>query len=105
MSPDPTHQQAFPLALAKKGEHLRIVAYRTGKGLGRKMANLGLTLGSEVEVVHRQTGGGMVVARGATRVALGAGAAQKIQVTLADEAEVTSTTAVDAGAPTGEAAA
>lgn len=105
MSPNPNHQQAFPLALAKTGERLRVVAYRTGKGLGRKMANLGLTLGSTVEVVHRQSGGGMVVARGATRVALGAGAAQKIQVTLADDAEAPSTAAGEARGPTEEAAA
>ena len=86
MNPDPTHQQAFPLALAKGGERLRIVAYRTGKGLSRKMASLGLPLGSEVEVVHCQAGGAMLVARGPTRVALGAAAAQKIQVALLGKA-------------------
>ena len=75
--------RAFPLALAQGGERLRIAAFKTGKGLGRKLSNLGLPVGSEIEVLQRQAGGGVVVSRDSTRVALGAGTAQKIMVFLA----------------------
>lgn len=77
-----TETRAFPLALAQDGERLRIAAYRTGKGLGRKLGTLGLPVGSEVEVVQRQAGGGVVVSRDATRVALGGTTAQMIMVEL-----------------------
>jgi len=78
--------RAFPLALAQRGETLRIAAFKTGKGLGRKLANLGLPVGCEIEVLQRQSGGGVVVSRDSTRVALGAGTAQKIMVALAARA-------------------
>ena len=84
MSDEPLAAQpkAFPLALARGGERLRIAAFRTGKGLGKRLGGLGLHKGSVVEVVHRQMNGSVVVSHDNNRVALGAGAAQKIIVTL-----------------------
>ena len=74
----------FPLAFAAKGQRLRIVKLAGGKGLGRRLMDLGLPMGAEIEVVHRQGVGRMVVARQRARVALGAGMTQKIMVTWAD---------------------
>ena len=75
---------AFPLSNAVAGDRLIITALRAGKGLGRRLADLGLPIWTEIEVVHRQHGGRLVVARELTRVALGAGMSQMIMVTRAN---------------------
>jgi ferrous iron transport protein A len=77
----PTAEGAFPLTLADEGEPVRIVALRAGRGLDQRLTEMGLHVGSEVRVRQRQPGGGLVVARGETRLALGAGMAHKILVT------------------------
>jgi len=74
--------KAFPLALARSGERLRIAAFKTGKGLGKRLGDLGLHKGSIIEVVLHQMNGSVVVSFGNNRVALGAGASQMIIVTL-----------------------
>lgn len=77
--------RAFPLSLARRGEKLRIAAFLTGKGLGKRLSDLGLHKGSEIEVVMRQMNGSTVVSHGNNRVALGAGVAQMINVVLCSE--------------------
>jgi|SaaInlStandDraft_5_1057022.scaffolds.fasta_scaffold158545_2 Fe2+ transport system protein FeoA len=76
------NEKSYSLALAMPGERLRIEGYRSGKGMRRRLSDLGLTLGTEVEILHRQGGGGVIVARDGMRVALGAEAARLIQVSL-----------------------
>ncbi len=70
---------AFPLAMAQEGERVRIHLLRGGKGLEMRLTSLGLNVGSEL-VVSQHQGGNMVVLRGETRLALGAGMAHKIMV-------------------------
>ncbi len=69
----------FPLAMAQEGEQVQIFLLRAGKGLEMRLTSLGLNTGSELTILHRQ-GGQLVVLRGETRLALGAGMAQKIMV-------------------------
>lgn len=69
----------FPLALAQEGEPLRIHRLRGGKNLEMRLTALGLNVGSELTVSQR-SGGSLVVLRGETRIALGAGMAHKIMV-------------------------
>jgi ferrous iron transport protein A len=76
-------QKGFPLMMADEGAHLRIVALHGGKGLTTRLTELGLNVGSEVRVLQRQ-GGGLLVARGESRIALGGGMAAKIQVAPLD---------------------
>lgn len=71
--------RGFPLAMAQEGERVRIERLSGGHGLEMRLTALGLNVGSEVLIAHRQ-GGQMVVIRGETRLALGAGMAQKIWV-------------------------
>lgn len=71
---------SFPLMMASEGARVRVVALRGGAGLDRRMTEMGLNIGAELEVRHHQ-GGGVVVARGETRFALGGGMAHKIMVT------------------------
>ncbi|TCJ15514.1 ferrous iron transport protein A [Parasulfuritortus cantonensis] len=69
----------FPLSMADEGARVRVVALRGGSGLSKKMTEMGLNVGSELSVRQRQ-GGGMVVARGETRYAIGGGMAHKVWV-------------------------
>lgn len=59
------------------GQRLRLVGVHGGEALRRRLLSLGLSVGDEVEVVHRRNGG-VVLARGGNRVALGKGVAQKV---------------------------
>lgn len=80
------HEHAFPLALAGVGEQVRIASLNASKNVERRLSDLGLPVGTEIEVVHRQGRGRMVVGRGYARVALGAGMTSKILVTLSADA-------------------
>jgi ferrous iron transport protein A len=75
----PAAAKTFPLAMVGEGEQVRIRTLQGGKGLAKRLTELGLNPGTEVRVVARQ-GGGLVVARGETRLALGCGMAVKILV-------------------------
>ena len=79
MSAEKGDTAPFPLAMASEGERVRIYLLRGGKGLEMRLTTLGLNVGGEVIVSQRQ-GGNLVVIRGETRLALGAGMAQKIMV-------------------------
>lgn len=70
---------AFPLALAREGDQVRIVRLDGGQRLNMRLTEMGLNIGSEVLVSQRQ-GAQLVVIRGETRLALGAGMAMKIHV-------------------------
>jgi len=69
----------FPLSMAGEDVLMRIHALRAGRGLARRLTDLGLNVGSEIRIVRRQ-GAGLLVARGESRIALGAGMAAKILV-------------------------
>jgi len=71
---------AFPLSMADEGARLRVVALRGGGGLSQRLTEMGLNVGSELAVRQRQAGGGLVVSRGETRYALGAGMAHQVMV-------------------------
>lgn len=69
----------FPLAMASEGERVRIESILGGGAISRRVAEIGLNVGSEVFVRQRQ-GAGLIVARGETRIAIGGGMALKIMV-------------------------
>ena len=75
---------AFPLILASEDERVRVVAVGGGRGMVRKLADLGLSAGCEVTVLRRERGGPMVVARDEMRLALGAGIAHRVLVACVD---------------------
>lgn len=70
----------LPLAMVSQGALVRIVALRAGRGLDRRLTEMGLNIGSELKIQQRQPGGALVVLRGETRLALGTGMAHKIMV-------------------------
>ena len=62
-----------------EGARVRIHALRAGRTLALRLTELGLNVGCEIRVVQRQ-GGGLLVARGEGRIAVGGGMAAKILV-------------------------
>lgn len=72
--------QAFPLGMAGEGARVRIVGIMAGKNLVKRLLAMGMSEDTEVRVLQRQKGNGMVVACGETRLALGMGMAHKIMV-------------------------
>jgi len=75
------HNSAFPLALARTGEKLIINGVQSGKGLNRKLMEQGLRPGIPVTVIQKRSGGFVLASEG-QRIALGAGLAQKLFVSL-----------------------
>ncbi len=71
--------KAYPLHLARPGEYLRIERLLGNDGLARRLAAMGLQTGCVVRVAH-QHAGQIVVVRGETRLALGAGITKRILV-------------------------
>jgi len=72
-------QPSMPLALAAPGERLRVEQLKGGQAAKRQLEELGLNLGTEVEVISAN-GGPMVLAVKGTRLAIGRGVAQKVLV-------------------------
>ncbi len=70
---------SFPLSMAIEGDRVRIVRHRGGQGLDKRLASMGLTINSTIEILQR-LGGSLVVAVNDIRLALSAGMAHQIMV-------------------------
>jgi ferrous iron transport protein A len=69
----------FPLMLAGEDERVKIVLFRGGKNLEKRLTSMGLNIGRTLRVLTR-TGRNMVVLCGETRLALGSPVTHKILV-------------------------
>lgn len=65
------------------GQRARLVRIDGGRRLQRRLMALGLSIGQELDLLQHRDGG-VVVARGSNRVALGEGIARKLQAELID---------------------
>ena len=65
------------------GQRVRLNAIHGGKILTRRLLSLGISLGSEFEVINHRNDG-VVLARDGNRVALGAGITSKLFVETID---------------------
>jgi len=74
---------SHPLSDTPVGRKVRLVAINGGKQLTRRLLSLGLSVGSELEVLHHR-GRGVVVAKQGNRVALGKGIAEKLHAVNVD---------------------
>jgi ferrous iron transport protein A len=72
-----------PLVDLAVGQRLRLVRVDGGQRLKRRLLALGLSVGGEAELVQRRPGG-VVLARGGNRVALGEGVAHKLYAEVLD---------------------
>jgi ferrous iron transport protein A len=69
----------IPLSGLPVGSHACIKQVLGGRHLIHRLLSLGLRVGSDIELLQRR-GGGVVVACQGTRIALGAGVAEKLQM-------------------------
>ena len=69
----------MPLSMLSEGEQGKIVSIMGGRGLTRRLAELGFNPGTIVKVL-RATSGPMVVLLRESRIAIGKGVAMKIFV-------------------------
>lgn len=72
----------IPLAMASSGEIVRLVDIRAGRELSRRLADMGLTPGTNVKVINNQRPGPVIIDLRGSRLVLGYGMAQKVMVTL-----------------------
>lgn len=70
----------IPLVLAREGEKLKISRVSGGKGLIRRMTDLGLRPGTEVEIISASGNGFLVISIDGQRLGVGLGMAKKIFV-------------------------
>jgi ferrous iron transport protein A len=68
------------LARVAAGELVTVVAVRAGWGMQRRLADLGLTPGTEIKIINRGRPGPVVLEVRGSRLALGQGVAAKIIV-------------------------
>ena len=71
--------ETFPLSSVKKGQAVRLVSIDAGKKLTHRLTELGLTPGVELLLVH-DSGGPLLLSVRDSRVAIGKGMADKLQV-------------------------
>ncbi len=71
---------AMPLMMACPGKALTVVDVYGGRGIQRRLADMGLTPGVQVKVVNGQFAGPVLIDLRGTRLGLGRGVAQKIMV-------------------------
>ena len=70
-----------PLNMAAPGRPLRVANIRAGRGLVRRLADLGLTPGVQIRLVNTHGPGPLMVEVRGSKIALGHGISQKIMVT------------------------
>ncbi len=75
----------MPLSMASPGETVQVVEVEAGRGLNRRLTDMGLVPGTEVRVVNSQGAGAVVVEVKGTRLALGHGMAHRILVSTNEQ--------------------
>ena len=73
-------QQTIPLSSLKPSRAGTICGLEGGRGLTSRLATLGFTPGAELTMVQNYGWGPLIVQIRDTRIALGRGEAQKVQV-------------------------
>lgn len=68
------------LTMIRPGQKAQIVAVGAGRGLCRRLANMGFYPGTVIEMVSNVGRGQVIVAKGGIRLGLGFGMASKILV-------------------------
>lgn len=75
----------MPLAMVHEGEEVRLVFIRGGRGMRKRLADLGLNVGMNVRVIRRILKGPMIIGVKESRLALGRGMAHHVMVDITPE--------------------
>ena len=78
-------EQLFPLSTTQIGDRNAIAQILSGKNMERRLSQMGLTLGSEVQVISKTTSGSVIICIQDEQIGLGAGMANRVMVTLVAE--------------------
>jgi Fe2+ transport system protein FeoA len=78
------NQASLPLRLVREGEWVRIVSVNGGEGFHNRLAGVGLRVGERMEIIRNGMDGKLLLAHEGTRLFLGGGMAQKIQVVIVE---------------------
>ena len=70
----------IPLPMASPGKRVKIFSLAGGRGMQERLISMGLGPGSEIEVIRKGAPGPFIIAVKETRLAVGAGMAQRIMV-------------------------
>jgi Fe2+ transport system protein FeoA len=71
---------AYPLALASPGEKVRLVAVHGGRTFRKRLADLGLNIGMDFEIVQHDGFGPLILGVKGSRLMIGRGMAHRIFV-------------------------
>ena len=74
------NNHCMPLAMTAPGELVTVSEIRAGRGLQKRLADMGMTPGVQVRVINAQAPGPVLIDLRGSRIALGHGIAQKIAV-------------------------
>lgn len=77
-------ESPVPLRLVREGEWVRIVSVNSGRGFHDRLAGMGLRIGGRLEIVQNRLDGKVLLGHEGTRLFLGGGMAQKIQVVIVE---------------------
>ena len=72
--------KVMSLTAASPNKRIKIISLAGGRGMQERLISMGLGPGAEIEVIRRGAPGPFIVAVKETRLAIGAGMAQKIMV-------------------------
>ena len=81
-------EAVIPLATIFSGQQARIVSIDGGRGIREHLVNMGLDVGSRIEVIKHGSPGPFLVSVKETRLAIGQGIAQRIMVSEEGPKEV-----------------
>ena len=70
----------MPLPMTSPGKRVKIFSLAGGRGMQERLISMGLGPGSEIEVIRKGAPGPFIIAVKETRLAIGAGMAQRIMV-------------------------
>lgn len=73
-------EPVMPLTMVSPGEKVRIESFNSGRGITRRLKDMGLNVGMEVHVISKGNPGPFLVAVKGTRLGIGHGVAHKIMV-------------------------
>jgi Fe2+ transport system protein FeoA len=75
-------ETSLPLRLVREGQSVRIVSLNGGKGFHDRLAGVGLRVGGRLSIIRNAMDGKLLLGHEGTRLFLGGGMAQKIQVVI-----------------------
>jgi ferrous iron transport protein A len=70
----------IPLSMARQGEKARVSRIAGGKGLVRRLTEMGLLPGAEIEIISGEQAGPIIIGLRGIRFGLGFGLAKRIFV-------------------------